>query len=398
MAEMKRIRKTRRWKLHLFWYLTYTYFQNEHVLNSLVAKLKTLLSGAEDKFYEKRWSRVEVRKPIFIVAPHRTGTTILQHALSFHSTIATPRTYSDLFDMFPILAERFLRPLFPGLSDRMVDRILVGRDTPQEAQGIVSRYFAKNYVAYNPTRAEDLFRYMRKLLYLDRGTRFLWKAPSVTSDLPEIAALFPDSQFIYIHREPLVAVASKMKFIRIWQKMAFPASILYRHLVGKPSRKPKPVLGYFMDQANRTVNLIRSRPDSREMTEDHLGCMENALTDLSVLHDPQRCCYLDYQALVDRPRDSLQKLLAFLGLPDETGRILDRMQESGMPLREPEPSMDFLPRADRGRVRRKCGGRVQKMGRTINKKNWRLIGTAPSASPAGGADKKPEARSRSPRR
>jgi hypothetical protein len=396
---MKRIRETRRWKLHLFWYLTYTYFQNEHVLNSLAAKLKNLLSGIEDKFYEKKWSRVEVRKPIFIVAPHRTGTTILQQALSFHSAIATPRTYSDVFDMFPILAERFLRPLFPGFSDRMVDRIVVGRDTPQEAQGIVSRYFAKDFVAYNPTRAEDLFRYMRKLLYLDRGTRFLWKAPSLTRDLPEIAALFPDSQFIYIHRDPLVAVASKMKFIRIWQQLAFPASILYCHLVGKPSRKGKPALGHFMDQANRTVNLIRGRPDRRKMTEDHLRCMENALTDLSALHDPGRCCYLDYQVLVDRPRDSLQKLLAFLGLPDETGPILDRMQEIGMPLREPEPSLGFLSGPDLEEVRRTCRGRVQKMGRTINNRNWRLIGAAPSASPpAGGAGKKPRARSRSPRR
>src|SRR3989337_2617761 len=143
--------ETPSWEYRLFWYLAYTYFQNEHSFNSFVAKLKVSLSKVEDRFYRKKWEDIELRKPIFIIGPHRSGTTILQQMLSLHSTVATPRTYSDMFDLIPILAKQYLRPLIRSRAYRRIDRIIVGFDTPQEAQGLISRYFDKESVVYNQT-------------------------------------------------------------------------------------------------------------------------------------------------------------------------------------------------------------------------------------------------------
>jgi hypothetical protein len=279
--------------------------------------------------------------------------------------------------MIPILAERFIRPFFPELSDRMIDRILVGRDTPQEAQGLLSRYFDRKFIPYNRMSAEDLARYIRKLQYLEKKTRFLWKAPYMTHHVTEIASLFPDSQFIYIHRDPVVCVASKLKFIKIWQRIARPPSILYRHLVGKHQNFSLLQMGYFMEQANRTVNLFHADLDSRAMAEDHLLWMEKALRDLTNLHDPRRCCFLDYETLSDQPKDSLPKLFDFLGLLDESDDVLDKMKEIGMPLRKPMPAYEYVPEEELREIARMCRGRIQKIRNLINRNDWYLI-KAPS--------------------
>src|SRR3989304_4288440 len=195
--------ETPSWEYRPFWYLAYTYFQNEHFFNSFVAKLKVSLSRLEDRLYKKKWEHIELRKPIFIIGPHRSGTTILQQVLSLHSAMATPRTYSDMFDLFPILAKKYLPPLIRGRAYRRIDRIVVGFDTPQEAQGLISRHFDKERVLYNQTTPEDIRNYMRKLLYLERKTRFVWKVPYLTTQIPEVVTLFPAARFIYLYGAPV---------------------------------------------------------------------------------------------------------------------------------------------------------------------------------------------------
>jgi Sulfotransferase family len=371
---MKKVAQTPRWKLHLFWYLSYSYFQNDHFFNYILSKIKTLLSRLEDSRYKNRWKNIEIKKPIFIIGPHRSGTTILQQALCLHSAIATPRSYSDILDMSPILSQRVVRPLMPGLSDRIVDRIIVGSDTPQEAQGLMSRYFDRDSVSYDPISSEGLRNYMRKLLYLEEKTRFLWKAPYVTNHVPEMASEFPDSQFIYIHRDPVTCVDSKLKFIKIWQEQAQPPLFLYRNLVGKHQNFGQTGMGYFMEQANRTVNLQSVQLDSVSMTGDHMQWIENALRDLATLNSSKRCCFLSYETLVDEPKESLGRIFEFLQLPDESDDIIVKMDEIGMPFRKTNPHHNHISEDDLPAIRERCGSHLQEISSGINWDNFFVIG------------------------
>ena len=371
---MKKISEMPRWKLHLFWYLSYAYFQNGHFFNYFVSRLKTILSSLEDLLYKNRWENIDINNPVFIIGPHRSGTTILQQALCLHSAIATTRTYSDILDMEPILSQRIIRRFIPGLNDRMVDRIIVGSDTPQEAQGLISRYFYKRSVLYNPMNSEDLRQYMKKLLYLEGKTRFLWKAPYVTNHVPEVACLFPDSQFIYIHRDPITCVDSKLKFIKIWKQLAEPPLFLYRHLVGKHQNFDRTGMGYFMEQANRAVNLQAVHLDAFSMARDHMDWIENALRDLGALNSRGRCCFLSYEALVDEPSKSLGKVFEFLQLPDENDNIIMKMEEIGMPFRKTNPHHNNISEDDLPAIRRLCSSHLQKISEAINWDNFFVVG------------------------
>jgi hypothetical protein len=375
---MKPMSETPPWKYHLFWYLAYSYYQNEHFFNSFVAKLKGLLSGLEDQFYRKKWEHIEIRKPIFIIGPYRSGTTILQQVLSQHSAVATPRLYSDVLDLSPILASKYMRFLIRGKDYRKIDRIIVGVDSPQEGHGLITRYFDKDRVLYNRMNSNDIRNYMRKLLYLENKTRFLWKEPYLTVKIPDLVGLFPDARFIYLHRDPIECVNSKLKFIKVWQEVAQSPSQLYGRLVGKSKRLGQLGAGYFMKQATETVNLQCNSSDPLAMASDHLEWIEKALTDMNNLASSDARCFLDYQSFVKDPHVSLRRLFEFLELPDESEPIIHELEELGMPLTLPEAKLNHIPKENIPAIKEMCEERTKRCLSGLDWKNWQVIGQIPS--------------------
>lgn len=362
----------------LFWYLTYAYYQNDHLVNYLFSKLKGFLCWFEGLLYKGDWENIELIRPIFIIGPHRSGTTILQQILSMHTDIATTRTYSDILDMAPIISKKYI-PLFRKSSlSRIVDNVMVDSDSPQEAQGLIGRYFYRDIVLYNPPRENDIYDYMRKLLFLEGKRRFLWKVPYLTIQVPTIDSLFPDAQFIFIHRDPIACVNSKLKFIKIWQDVAKSSGFIYRSLVGKHDKHEELGLGYFMEQANRTVNLFSTVPDSIAMTEDHLHWIEKALNDLDNLGSADRCCFLEFSALIDEPRVSLGRLFEFLQIPNESDYIISKLEEIGVPLKQPGKEFKYIPEEHLSLIAEMSNKVVHKCIASLDSKNWQVIGALPS--------------------
>jgi hypothetical protein len=247
-----------------------------------------------------------------------------------------------MFDMFPILSKRYSRPLIRGRILRRIDNIIAGFDSPQEAQGIVFRYFDKQKVLYNSATVADLMNYMRKLLYLEQKSRFLWKTPYLTIRVPEVFALFPDAKFIYLHRSPIACIDSKLKLLQVWQEIANAPSFLYHHLTGKEEHFELGGSGYFMERLYRLVNLKYLPPDHIAITKDHLEWVERALINLNNLASSNKTCFLSYSNLIMEPSTSLGRLLEFLDLPDESESILQKLEKLGMPLMIPEPKIKHI--------------------------------------------------------
>ncbi len=363
-------------KYRIFWYLAYTYFQNKHLFNHFVAKSKHLLSKLEDSIYKKKWGHLDLRKPIFIIGPHRSGTTILQQILCLHSSIATPRIYSDILDMSPILSKKWVRYFFHEKGGRGIDSIIVDFDSPQEAQGLLLRYFYDNLL-YNPTTEDGISNYMRKLLYLEGKTRFLWKVPYLTIKIQETHSLFPDAQFIYLHRDPVTCINSKLKVIYVWQEFAQIPSLFYRHLVGLHENPDQGDLGYFMEQVNKTVNLQSTQPDPIEMAKDHLRWIEKALRDMDKLRSSESCCFLDYSTLISDPCATIPHLLEFLNLADESDAILAKLEELNMPLRLQKQRINYIPKESLHSVEELSRESMQRGLSGIDWKNWSIIGSVP---------------------
>lgn len=361
------------WEYRIFWYLTYVYFQNDRFFNSFFGKSKRILSKLEDFFYRKNWEQIEIKYPIFIIAPHRSGTTIFQQLLCLHSMIATPKTYSDIFDMFPILSKKSAWFLIPGKVGRRIDDVIAGPDSPQEAQGLIFRYFDTQKVIYNHATSDDLMNYMRKLLYIEHKSRFLWKTPYLSIRVPEVNVLFRDAKFIYLHRDPLACIDSKIKLIHIWHEIAEHPTFLYRALVGKHDHFELGESGYFWERLNRTINLKYLPPDPHELTSDHLEWVERALRDLNSLASSKKTCFLSYSKLILEPKTSLERVFEFLDLPDESDSIIANFEKLGMTLKVPELRLRFIPSESITQIMQLCQEKLQSYLRRVEWKKWCVI-------------------------
>jgi hypothetical protein len=339
------------WRYRLFWYLSYAYYQKRHPINATTSLVKAGLRRLEDLLYARAWRDLPIDAPIFIVGPHRTGTTLLQTLLSLHPRVATPTTPSDLLDSAPIVARHVFKPLLRRPTGRRVDRVPISFDSPQEAIGLLLRYLRDVPVCYDRGSAEEIYEFTRRLLYADGRSRVVFKVPHMCGHLGELGALFPDALYISLHREPADAVESKARFLQIWQEVARGRSLLYRRLVGVENDLTKSGASYFVDCANRIVNLLPCEVDPIRLADDHLDCAEKVLFSLRREAAEGRCAWVSYARLVDEPEQCLKQIWSFLGLEDATAAVLEGLARRRISLTRSPAARRGLPERDRLLVR-----------------------------------------------
>ena len=186
-------------------------------------------------------------RPVFIIGHPRTGTTLLHSLLALDTDqFAICNTFCSGFPSCFLWFERFGKVLFSGVMDdhRPMDNVKLHFDLPQEDE-IATNVLCGGTSPYMPLffmRQEPSFRpyfgfrddaqgdefmpplllaHARKrwtdafLLLLRRLTvraceqnptarppRLLLKSPVHTARIPLLLSLFPDAQFVYIHRNP----------------------------------------------------------------------------------------------------------------------------------------------------------------------------------------------------
>lgn len=175
-------------------------------------------------------SNVEVKKPpIFIIGHWRSGTTFLHYLMAKDSQFAylnNAQSFcpSYLFYHLPQLAQKFIHWHLP--KKRPMDRMEMNLYSPQEEEFALSNlstqscyhwwnfpnkmveYFEKYALLQNLNIEEyQLFKkqylqFIKKLTLLNNGQRLLLKNPTNTGRIPMLLELFPDAQFIYLHRNP----------------------------------------------------------------------------------------------------------------------------------------------------------------------------------------------------
>ena len=84
-----------------------------------VLQLLHWVGFALDEIFFRGWRRVEVRQPLFVLGPPRSGTTHLHHVLSMDDTTTTFRTWECLFGL-SVTGRMLLLGL--GRLDRLVGR------------------------------------------------------------------------------------------------------------------------------------------------------------------------------------------------------------------------------------------------------------------------------------
>lgn len=219
-------------------------------------------------------------RPIFIISPPRSGSTLL-----FETLANAP-------DLFTIGRES--HAVIEGTSG--LDAIALGYEsnrldadvaTPKLTEELRGRFFAQ-------LRDRDGRPPQQQPI------RMLEKTPKNALRIPFLAKIFPEARFVYLHRDPSETLSS---MIEAWESGRFrtypklpgwtglPWSLLlvpgWRELIGRPLR------GIVVAQWNTTMRIL--------------------LDDLESL-PPERCHVAHYDALLADPAKEVQRLCTVLEL------------------------------------------------------------------------------------
>lgn len=250
--------------------------------------------------------RACLRRPTFIVAAPRSGSTLLFETIAASEQIAT--LGGEAHWLIETIAE--LCPGAPGIGS---NRLLAEQATPHIIERIQTQIL------------ERLVDREGKPLRDARVLKFLEKTPKNALRIPFLNCVFPDSQFVFLWREPRGNISSIIEAWRAgkWQTypylegFALPWSLLlppgWENMRGKTLAE---VAAFQWDVTNRIV-----------------------LDDLAAL-GAERWTIIDYDSLVQNPMETIQTVCRISGIKLDTAlqkRLCPPLPQAKYTLSAPDP-------------------------------------------------------------
>jgi len=228
-------------------------------------------------------------KPVFIVAPPRSGTSLLFEALSRSPDLWT--IGGESHEAIESIAA--LTPAAHGWDSN--------RLTAHDAQPAVTTALRENLLAHlrdRDGRAPEPDA---------NGLRLLEKTPKNSLRVPFLNAAFPDATFVYLFREPRQALAS---MLAAWESGRFAT---YPRLPGWEG----PAWSLLLTPGWRE---LAGRPLPEIVAAQWERATRTLLSDLERL-GPERWCAVGYDELVADPDRELGRIAEFAGLAWDAERV-----------------------------------------------------------------------------
>lgn len=181
------------------------------------------LAGLEDRLFARRLEEIAVRRPVFITALPRAGTTILLEILAAQPPFATHTYRSMPFVLSPLLWEQVSRPFHQRMETRERahgDGIKISYDSPEAFEEVLwkafrpEKYHADRIETWSQHDADEdlsefLHNHMRKVIALHDAhrpaaapRRYLSKNNANIARLELLPRLFPDCRILIPLRNP----------------------------------------------------------------------------------------------------------------------------------------------------------------------------------------------------
>ncbi len=222
-----------------------------------------------------------IERPVFIVAPPRSGGTAL-----FRSLAKAPGIYRA-GDSGGALEGIF--ELAPENREWDSNRLTAADAEPRAVEELRGRLKATLVDSEGSRPGIDA-----------SGLRWVDGQPRNALRVPFLAAIAPDAQFVYIHREPADAVPA---MLRVWRSGG---RVSYPQLPDWPGPAwSLPLVPGWRELAGRPLPEI--------VTEQWMRIVETALDDLESL-PPERWCVVDFKALTGDPTREVERLGRFVGI------------------------------------------------------------------------------------
>ena len=265
-------------------------------------------------------------RPVFIMGLHRSGTTFLYDSLSRSFPLAHLTLY-HLFYFDRLLAnhqqhladvdrqrlDECLRAL--GIADRHIDQTAVGANEVEE-YGFLLRLKSGSFHLSDNNR--HIFSILcQKLLAVEPGcSAVLLKNPWDIGNGKWMAEHFPQARFVYISREPIAVLNSALNAVMAYLDGPQPYLEL---LLGQGRGRKGYRLGYWVWKLARSLRrLIGQRAMSlllRPILARQVARQIAAYRNEVAAMPSDKAVEVDYQALVNDPRGTIQRLQPLLDLP-----------------------------------------------------------------------------------
>lgn len=289
-----------------------------------------------------QWKTQSAMGPLFIVGHQRSGTTFLHRLLASDTTHARALALHEMLlpavtaqrgiarlaaidrrhgerirRAFDTVQNRLFGPLddihrlrFDEIEEdefvlwTVFESVMCANDAPSSAElpELDDLRSFERWPVERQVRALGYYRacLLKKLARDDDAARddrwIVSKNPAFTHKIPQLARVFPDARFVYLVRNPLEAIPSRLSLIRAIWRRRFPG---------------------FREMTARQVEVILA---------DSFRTYKSAELYLPLI-PPDRRVTLTYPAFVADPRGAVLAIYRTFGLPGPDANLLERLDQ-----------------------------------------------------------------------
>ena len=278
--------------------------------------------------FRKRISKFVFKEPpLFIIGHWRSGTTYLHNILTQDPATGYLTTYHSVFPnnlKSKWLFKTFMRIFMP--RKRPGDNVKMSVNHPQEDEYAMSNlshqsyyhffYFPssyrslyKEYVRFETFSANEIIDWKLKYKHLvikallnSNGSRAILKNPVNTGRMLKLLEIFPEANFIYIVRNPVIVYLSTKKFFVQW----FPLLNLERFPLEEISNM---VLEVYVELIKDYLSDKESVNSNRITEVRFETLLVNPIQELKRIYDNYN--YKDFQTLIPVFQEYLDSIKSF---------------------------------------------------------------------------------------
>ena len=215
-------------------------FQTKYHLSKAISGILGAVGSYENWLFRKKINDFEIKEaPIFIIGFWRSGTTLMHNLITQNPDFGYVTTYQGVFPNLCMLNQWWIKGIAKLVmpETRPYDNMKLDFQYPQEEEIAMGNlqslsfynffyfpndidYYAKHDLLLKDVPDEKIQAWKKAYINLiktalinSNGKRFVSKNPPNTARIKTLLEMFPEAQFVYMHRNSYESIFSFQRFM-----------------------------------------------------------------------------------------------------------------------------------------------------------------------------------------